>query len=94
LQAPIGPVATFGTAFGPALLSELKPSLALVENQPGVEPEVDVGRSAGFPGDTMYDPLCVGGRHAHSTHQLDRIAWGAEAYPLAALCQQRLAETA
>jgi len=54
LQATIGPVTLFGTACGAALLSELKPSLALVENRPGVQPavelEMDVGRSAGFWG--------------------------------------------
>jgi len=45
--------------------------------------------------DTMYDPLLRQWLHSHGTHQLSRIALGAEACPLAArICQRRLADTA
>jgi hypothetical protein len=105
LQAPIRPVATFGTILGVAPPKELKPSPALVENRPGVQPavelEVDVGRAAGFGAEQQVPWATPCTTHFASaaaapacTPPRGRIAWAAEACPLAAhMCQQGLAET-
>jgi len=45
-----------------------------------------------YPGDTVYDPFCGSGMTPYVAHQLGRVAWGSDTWPLAvSLSQQRLA---
>jgi len=45
-----------------------------------------------YLGDTVYDPFCGSGTAPYVAHQLGRVAWGSDAWPLAVqLTQQRLA---
>ena len=58
------------------------------------DPQV-FGLNSSYPGDTMYDPLCVGGGTLMAPTSSAGSPEAAEACPLAAhMCQQGLTQTA